>query len=146
MLELHAKTNPTVYHMPGLVQSPERRCVTKLTEILLHRYTRVTLSQCLGFIQSGHKFRENAPHVVILCGNTNPTVYHMSRSVHLPGRSLRKTVNRDSPTYYILPRFVIKSSINHQISETEPNVLLMTDFGTLVCLEQSLSMLCCLLT
>ena len=33
--DLHYHTNPMVYHMSLLVQSPQRRCVTKLTEILL---------------------------------------------------------------------------------------------------------------
>ena len=45
----HGKTNPTVYHMSRSVQSPGRSLVTKLTEILLHRYTRVSPSLCLGF-------------------------------------------------------------------------------------------------
>ena len=34
--DLHSHANLTVYHMSPLVMSPQRRCVTKLTEILFY--------------------------------------------------------------------------------------------------------------
>ena len=39
---LHVGTNPTVYLLSQSVQSPGRRSITKLTEILLHRFTRAS--------------------------------------------------------------------------------------------------------
>ena len=84
---LHGKTNQSVYHMSRSVQSPRRSLVSKLKKILFYQYTRVLPSRCLGFFPRLQKIRENAPHVVRLCDNTNQTVYHMSRLVHSPGRS-----------------------------------------------------------
>ena len=53
----------------------------------LQVYQRVP-SQCLGLIPRWQKIRENAPHVVQLHAKRNQTIYHMSRSVQSPGRSL----------------------------------------------------------
>ena len=97
--DLHDHTNPTVYHLHRSVQSPERSLVSKLTEILLHRDTRVSPSQCLGFIPSWQKIRENASRLTDLHDQTNPTVHHMSRSVESPRRRCVTKVNGDSPTY-----------------------------------------------
>ena len=96
VVDPHGKTNPTVYHMSRSVQSPGRSLVSKLTEILLHRYTRVSPSQCLGFIARWQKNWENAPHAPDLHDHTNPTVHHLSRSGQSLGRSFISKVKTDS--------------------------------------------------